>query len=143
MRTDDIVARIRDLCPGFARVDHALTSTFDEVQDSPAAFVSLVEAMPRPNAEGRFRSMLIGVHSQTVDLTVGVFIQLRRTQDDDAGEGANDDLDTLRGQLHDALVTWQPAGVDEPFAYAGGRLVERNGLVAWREEFATSTELRR
>lgn len=137
MRVDDIVERIRDQCLGFQRVDHALTSTFDEVADAPAAFVSLVAVRPRTD-----RSMFVGAHVQRLDETVGVYIMLRRTQDDDAGEGANDDLETLRGQLLAALVAWEVPGADEPLSYAGGQLTERQGMASWREDFVTSTEIR-
>ena len=130
MRTDDIVARIRALCPGFAQVDHALLSASQE--SYPGAFVALVKADALP-------SSYIGAHVQIVRETIGVFITLERRLDEDTGEGSNDILDDLRAELRAALVNWTPPGANQPLDYAGGELALRNGIAAWRDDFATQT----
>lgn len=133
MRTDDIVARVRAMCPGFAVVDHALVS---ETQGSyPGAYIAPVKAEAQPAG-------FIGVHSQMVRETVGVFITLERRMDNDAGLGTNDSLDDLRAELRAALVAWRPPGAEQPLEYAGGELSLRNGLASWREDFSTTYELR-
>ncbi len=133
MRTDDVVARIRALCPSFAEVGHALTSASQE--SYPGAFVALVKADAQPPG-------LMGVHSQMVREVLGVFITLRRQMDDDAGEGANDDLDDLRAELRAALVGWLAPGAETPLDYAGGELALRNALATWREDFSHTYDMR-
>jgi len=133
IRTGIIMARIRDLCPGFAQVDHALSS--DETLDLPAALISPVLAVPQP-------ARLLGVHSQIERVTWGVYILLERRRDGPFDFGAADALDDLRAELRAALIGWVPAENYIALEAAGGRLDQyRPGIAGWREDFATEYEL--
>ncbi|MFN3646242.1 MAG: hypothetical protein ACK4S2_06970 [Gemmobacter sp.] len=133
MRLRDVISRVRSECPGFAQVDHALSSA--EELDYPAALVSPVLATPQP-------PRLLGVHSQEEVLTFGVFILLQRRRDGDTDAGAADDLDDLRAELRAALIGWTPAAEFTALAAAGGRLDQwRPGIAGWREDFSTTHEI--
>lgn len=133
MRLSDILSRIRAECPGFAQVDHALSS--NEELDYPAALVSPVRAAPLP-------PRLLGVHSQIEVLTYGVFILVARRRDGVADAGSADILDDLRAELRAALIGWTPDPAFIELAAAGGQLDQwRPGFAGWREDFATEHEI--
>lgn len=135
MITQAIIARIKLQCPGFATVDHALTSAAD--MPLPAALVSPVKAMAEP-------AQLMPIHSQIERTIYGVYILIERRQDGIA-TGSLVDLDTLRASLRAALKGWSPdATIHEEVELAGGALeTYRPGVVAWREDFASQTEHRK
>jgi len=93
LRTSTVLARIRGQCPGFAQVDHALTSAAQN--DYPAAFVAIAKMTADPNG-------LLGVHSQMVRLTVRVYVVVERRQDVGAAFGAADQWDDLVAALRAA-----------------------------------------
>jgi hypothetical protein len=133
IRTADVMARVRSQCPGFATVDHALSSNAEFAY--PAALVSPVMVNSNP-------ARLLTVHSQIERVTFGVFIILERRQDA-LGTSAADQLDDLRVSLRAALAGWQAPGATLPFDAAGGRLDQwRPGIAGWREDFSAETELR-
>jgi hypothetical protein len=128
-----LMTRIVAQCPGFAMVTHAMTSS--AALTYPAAVVALSRVEAEPPG-------IIGVHLQYARIRFAVFIACTRRQD--AGGSVADELDTLRAELRVALVGWQPPGPYlEPLSYAGGQLVQyQDGTASWREEFATSEEVR-
>lgn len=136
MRTSVLMERIRAECPGFAAVEHALSSSADMA--FPAAMVtpSKCEAA----AEG---TVGLGIHSQLVTQTFSIFILQTRTQDGVVGYGKADGLDDLIDELRAALVGWQPDTEEEPLQLVGG-LLDRfhTGTVCWREDYSIQTELR-
>ena len=135
MRTSDLITRVQTLCPGFALVDHALTSSADET--FPAALItpSKVEAQD----DGLIG---LGIHSQIVVQTYSIFILLRRAQDTATTSKAAD-LDDLIAQLRTALPGWQLDGNHGPMNFVGAMLDKfHTGVVCWREDYSTETELR-
>ena len=135
MRTSDLINRVQMLCPAFAMVEHALTSSADET--FPAAMItpSKVEALP----DGLYG---VGITSQIVTQTYSIFILLRRAQDTNFTSKA-EDLDTLTDQLRAALVGWQLDGNHGPMNLVGAMLDKfHTGVVCWREDYSTETELR-
>ena len=134
MRTKVIIDRIRAECPGFAQVDHALSSSED--LDYPCALVSPVLA-----SAGAER--LLGYHSQIERITFGVFILVERRRDGAADAGAADELDDLRAELRAALIGYTPdAAAFDALASAGAKLDQwRPGIAGWREDFFTESEI--
>lgn len=135
MRTKDLITRIKAQCPGFALVDHALTSAAETT--FPAALVtpSALEAQP----DVLFG---LGIHSQLVTQTFAVFFMLRRAQDT-ALLVKVDELDDLTAQLRASLVGWQIDGNHTPMNLVQGMLDKfHTGIVCWREDYSTETELR-
>ena len=134
MRTKAIIDRIRAECPGFAQVDHALSSAED--LDYPAALVSPVQAQAGPER-------LLMYHRQIERLTFGVFIMVERRRDGIADAGAADELDDLRAELRAALIGYTPDPARfTGLAAAGGRLDQwRPGIAGWREDFSTEPEI--
>ena len=130
-----IITRIKAQCPGFATVEHALTSGADMAL--PAALVSPVQSMATAPE-------LLGLHSQIERTVYGVYILIARRQDG-VTTGALVDLDTLRASLRTALKGWSPTpAIHSELELAGGKLEPfRDGLVAWREDFASETEHRK
>ncbi len=135
MRTADLIARVAAQCPGFAAVDHALTSNAEEALPMALITPSKVEALE----DGLVG---LGIHSQIVTQTFSIFVMLRRAQNSDLASKA-DDLDTLTGQLRAALPGWQFDADHGPMNFVGGTLDKfHTGVVCWREDYSTETELR-
>ena len=136
MRVSDIIARIKAQCPGFVYVDHILTSSATFAR--PAALVAPVKAMgmaPRINIPGGY--------SQDVEAIFGVYIVLDRKQNGITGAGTADTFDDLTTSLRAALINWAAPGLIEPVTYAGGDMAPYDtGIVTWREDFRTLTEVR-
>lgn len=130
MKLTDVLERIRDQCPGFASVDHVLTSDADVAR--PAALVGVSRIAATPNG------VLGGPHVQRLRTVVSVWIVGRRRQDTLTGYGAADEWQDLVAELRAALVAWSPGGTATPLDYAGGALEKHPaGFFAWREDFAT------
>lgn len=135
MRTSDLITRIKAQCPAFAMVDHALTSAAETA--FPAALVTPSELTAEP--DGTFGA---GVHSQLATQTFAIFFMLRRAQDT-ALVAKIDELDDLTAQLRAALVGWQIDGNHTPMNLVQGMLDKfHTGIVCWREDYSTQTELR-
>lgn len=136
MRTAVLLARVRDTCPIFATVDHALAPAADFLR--PAALITPLKLAPQ--APG-----LLGRHSQMTDWTFGIYVIVDRVTDGVAATTA-DQLDDCVAQLRAALNGWvQDPDPDamSPLAYAGGMIDRyRDGIVCWREDFATTIEMR-
>lgn len=140
MKIGDIVDRIRTECPGFAHVDHLLTSPVD--YGYPAALVTLVKAVGRsPNIN------ISGAYAQDVAMTFGVYIVLARRQSGVADHGGADSLDYLLTSLRAALVNWLPPDQPDllaPVEYAGGEMAPYEaGLVTWRDDYGVQFDMRR
>lgn len=135
MRLSVVLLRLRAQCPGFATVDHALTSPSDYAY--PAAMVVPVKRLARPNG-------LLGTHAQMVELTFGVHIILQRRQDGVTGYGAADDFDDLCAEVMAALKAWTPdTSIYKPMDYAGGLIAPfQQHAVTWRDDFATTYDIR-
>lgn len=134
MKISDIVAHIKAECPLFATVDHALTAPGD--YGYPAAFVSplkLVAAQPRMNQ----------MKAQMVQHVVGVYVVMKK-RTDAVGPSAADEFDDILASLRAAMLGWAPPDnfVGASFDCAGGELTERDGIVAWREDFTIEDDLR-
>lgn len=131
----DIVARIRELCPDFAHVDHVMTSASS--YSYPAALVVPVKRRADPpsiNIPGAFR--------QDVALVFGVYVVMERRQNGVADNGGADQFDVLCTSLQAALVGWEPDGANTPVIYVGGEMAPYDaGIVTWREDFAIEYEV--
>lgn len=137
MRISQIIDRIREECPEFAVVDHALTSPASIAY--PAAMVVPVEA--RGNPPYLFGE---GEYHQISHRKIGVYVMIARRQDGDADNGAADDFDALCESVRAALMGWAPDARGDVLAYAGGVLAPfAQGSVSWREDFTLSEDLRR
>jgi len=136
MTLGDVIARIQTQCPGFATVDHVLTSPSDFTR--PAALITPVRYRgdaPRINTPGGY--------SQDVAMIFGVFIVLERRQDGTLDNGAADQFDTLLAELRDALVNWAAPDLYQPVAYAGGELAPYEpGNVTWRDDYSAEFDMR-
>lgn len=136
MRISEIIERIKLQCPGFAYVDHILTSS--AMFDRPAALVAPVKNMgmaPRINIPGGY--------SQDVEIIFGVYIVMDRKQNDTIGAGTADTFDDLTVALRAALINWAANGLIEPITYAGGDMAPYDtGIVTWREDFRALIEVR-
>jgi len=135
MRLRQIIDRITDQCPGFAQVGHALTSRAD--LGYPAALVTPVSVAAGP-------SQMLGMHSQMLAMRFGVFVLMTRVQDGDTDYGTADLFDDLCAELRAALTKWTPdAGLFKPMDFVGGQLAQyAPGIACWREDYATTFELR-
>lgn len=131
----DIVQRLKDQCPELVHVDHALTSAADFPK--PAALVAPVKAMTGQPA-------LLGVHSQMVVTTFGVYLILDRRQNGATDAGVADDYDAIIASIRSALAGWVPDNVDgAAVAFAGGELAPFSaGPAVWRDDYSIITELR-
>lgn len=136
MNIGDIVNRITAECPGFAHIDHLLTSPVD--YKYPAALITLVKnrgEAPHINIPGGY--------AQDVFMTFGVYIVLERRQSGAANHGGADTFDNLLTSLRAALVNWQPDGLLAPVTYAGGEMAPyETGLVTWRDDYGAQFEIR-
>ena len=131
----DIVQRLQDQCPELVHVDHALTSAADFPK--PAALVAPVKAVASPAA-------MLGVHSQMVATTFGVYLILERRQNGATDAGAADDFDAIIASIRSALAGWVPDNVDgASVAFVGGELAPWSaGPAVWRDDYSIITELR-
>lgn len=143
MTLGDVIARIQSQCPGFAHVDHVLTSPADFTR--PAALVTPVRyrgAQPT--------TMFPGSYEQDVDMVFGVFLVLERRQNGVLDNGTADEFDTLLTSVRAALVNWPSDGaglaalsMTQPITYAGGELAPYEpGNVTWRDDYAAQIEMR-
>lgn len=136
MRIADAIARIKAQCPGFAYVDHLLTSSADF--DRPAALVAPVRVVGVDP-----RIFIPGGYSQDVSWILGVYIVLDRRQNGVTGSGTADLFDDLTTSLRAALVNWSAPATVQPLTYAGGEMAPYGtGLVTWREDFTAISEMR-
>lgn len=136
MNLNAIIARIRSECPGFAYVDHGLTSALDH--EMPAALV-----VPMKRKGGR--PLTWQPYIQQMSLQVGVFVIVRRRQNGEGDNGAADDIEALCESLRDALINWsdQPAIFTQMESLGGEIAPFVNGVSVWREDFATEYHIRK
>lgn len=136
MRTETLIERIRQECPGFSGVEHALSSSAD--LDYPAAMVTPTRVDAAP--EG---TVGLGVHSQLVTQVFSIFVLLTRTQDGVVGYGKASTLDDLSAELRAALVGWQPDTEEAPVQFVGAMLDRyHTGVVCWREDYSIQSDMR-
>lgn len=136
MTIAEIISRIRAQCPGFALVDHVLTSPI--TYPYPAALVAPVKNHGAPPFVN-----IAGGYAQDITTIFGVYIVLERRQNGAADFGQAALFDTLCTSLRAALVNWTPSGVICPVQYAGGEMAPYDqGVVTWREDFSTEFEMR-
>lgn len=137
MTLGEVITRIRAQCPGFAVVDHVLTSPATYLY--PTALVGPVRDVANPPYIN-----IPGGYAQDVSTTIGVYFVLERRQNGATGFSEADILDALRLSLRTALVNWAPSGVIEPLRYAGGQLApfDGSGVVTWRDDYSTVFEMR-
>ena len=134
MQLASILAHIKNLCPALRQVGGAAEfSALPEAgpQAVPAAFVVPLEERAGHNA------LDTGI-SQRVDTRFGVILAVRNLRDG-VGAAANDDLETLRRAVKDALLGWQPAGADDVCTFGGGRVLQlANQVLWWQDDFLTA-----
>lgn len=135
-----IVERIRTEVPGFKVVDFA--ATFEALKERglpamPAAFV-----MPGPEVVGPNELSWGAVH-QPVRFRIRVYLFVKYAGDSLGGK-AQDYLEALRAPLRDALLAWQPPGVDGQIEAAGAAPAQlAGGILVWRDEFAVDGHYRK
>jgi hypothetical protein len=132
MRTSDLIARIEGECPGFAMVDHALTS---------AAEMTYPAAMVTPSKEDADPDGTVGqgAHTQEITQTYSIFFILERNQ----ATGKTDELDDLRDEVHAALLGWELDADHGPMNFVGAMLDRfHTGVVCWRADYSTETQMR-
>jgi hypothetical protein len=136
MRMRLMLNRVIARCPDFATVKHTLVSQADDAM--PSAFLSPIEI-----AAAR-ADMISGAQAQMCTWKFGVYVLIRRRQDEDADFGAVEEFDDLLASLRAALIGWTPDGaMIAPLQYAGGALDKyRDGQVCWRDDFITQIEMR-
>jgi hypothetical protein len=143
MRVSTILERLRDECPGFATVQHGLTSAADGQR--PAAYVQPIVVRPSENAY-----VGPGVpRAHMLETVFAVYILVDRVQDGVSDYGAADEYDDLVAEVRAALVGFtdpdeqeSAGGQRHQMEYRGGRLEEyREGIVAWREDFGLQSAL--
>ena len=135
IRVSQLIARVQATCPGFAMVDHALTSA--GTLTYPAAMISPLMVKSGPAGYSSY-------HIQTLTQTFGVYVLLRRTQDGLTGSGAADEFDDLVAELRAGIPHWTPdTALYAPFSYEGGQLDRWDqGVACWRDDFSTTYDLR-
>ena len=133
IRVVQVMDRIRLTCPGFASVDNALTSA--ATLDYPAALVTPLKV---DASQARFTSY----HIQKSVQTFGVYLILRREQDDPTGPSV--EFDDLCAQMRAGLPFWTPdPTLYSPMNFAGGQLDRyRDGIVCWRDDYTIESEIR-
>lgn len=136
MMLGDVITRIRAQCPGFALVDHVLTSPI--TYPYPTALLAPVRNQGQPPLVN-----IPGGYAQDVVSTFGVYIVVERRQNGVADFGQGTLFDTLCQSLRTALVNWTPPGAVQPLMYAGGEMAPYDqGLVTWRDDYSTIFEMR-
>lgn len=132
MRTSQLIARIVAECPGFALVDHALSSAAELTH--PAALVTPSKVDPQP--DGTFG---MGAHTQVQDQVFSIFFLQKRDQ----ATSRPDELDDLIEEVHAALVGWQVDADHGPMTFEGAMLDKFvTGTVCWRADYSTQTQMR-
>lgn len=132
---DDVIARLKTNASSLKLVEgaakFAALKSNPPVSKQPAAWVFPVSDAPGANA------LAVGVRQRVVE-RIGVALALGDVGDR-RGEAAAKSIETLRDEVRDAIVGWQPSAAFDQFTYARGALVDfRNGVVWFEMEFETA-----
>lgn len=134
MQLATILSHLKANCPALRQVGGAADfSALPEAgpQAVPAAFVVPLDEHAGPN------KLDTGI-SQRVDVRLGVILAVRNLRDG-VGAAANDDLETLRRAIKDALLGWRPPDAVDVCIYGGGRVLQLNNQVLWwQDDFLTA-----
>lgn len=134
MQLGPIITHLKINCPALRQVGGAAEfSALPETgpQAVPAAFVVPLEERAGHN------TLDTGI-SQRVDTRFGVILAVRNLRDG-VGAAANDDLETLRRAIKDALLGWRPTGADDVCTFGGGRVLQlANQVLWWQDDFLTA-----
>lgn len=114
MKPSDIVAHLRERCPGFAR-NVTAGINWEAVRD--ATHMTLLAAYVVPTDEKAGDPLYDNVIVQ--ELVEGVDIIVAFPQVDEAGRAVADQVSAVRRELCRALVGWLPPGSSEPLIYEG------------------------
>ncbi len=114
MKPSDIVAHLRERCPGFAR-NVTAGINWEAVRD--ATHMTLLAAYVVPTDEKAGDPLYDNVIVQ--ELVEGVDIIVAFPQVDEAGRSVADQVSAVRRELCRALVGWLPPGSSEPLIYEG------------------------
>jgi len=100
----------------------------DQLRDS--VFVMALDESAANN------SLITGVRQQ-VTLGIGVIIALGNRRDR-RGQGAQDEINSLREDVRRMLLGWQPDSADDVMTYRGGQLLNiQDAVVWWQDEYST------
>ncbi|MEX2126969.1 MAG: hypothetical protein WD871_01830 [Xanthobacteraceae bacterium] len=142
MLLDPVIARVKQAAPALGgRVEgaaelSALVKSNALPQVTPASFVL-------PNGlRGGAADAVTGLFRQQLDEVVSVVL-IVRVAGDRTGAGALPTIDTVIGQVVNAVCGWAPAGQIGVFRLSAGRLVSLNaGAVIYQLDFAIADQLR-
>lgn len=120
MKPSDIVARLRVLCPGFAR-NVAAGINWETVRDSTQ--LPRLAAYVVPTDEKAGDPEAANVIVQELVEGVDIVVAFPQAKADEAGSGVADEVKAIRRELCRALVGWTPPGCSDHLIYEGRRFV--------------------
>jgi bifunctional ADP-heptose synthase (sugar kinase/adenylyltransferase) len=134
-----VIERLVDQVKEFKRITGAadLVAAFQDLKQSPAAFVLPLSATP-----GRNTAATVVVTQQVVD-RFGVCIAVKNLRDA-TGREAHKELRELRLAVITALLGWTPdSNSYDPFELGPGRLLQvQDRVLWWQDDWRTGTQVR-
>lgn len=107
-------------------------SAQQDISGLPVAYVIPLSDAAAPNR------LLSGAIEQRVTERFGVIVAINNVRDV-RGQAAKEDLESIRGQIINALIGWQPDQGYDPIEYGGGRILSLvNTVLWWQLEFVTA-----
>lgn len=129
--------KLQDASTDLKKIGRAsgLAQAQQELKQDPAAFFI-------PGTEKAGENRFGNAVDQTVTVAVGVVIGIKNAG---AKTGAKniDELKTIRAQIDNALLGWQPADANDQIEYVSGRLLGFNDQVLWWMDFYQTTYTKR
>lgn len=133
MLLSPVAAQLTSVVTAFRKVYGAanFAAAKEDLKATPTGYVLSLSDAAKPNT-------LIGlrVHQHVIE-RFGVILAVSNARDV-RGEAVNGPLETLREQVIQALLGFQPTTDYDPILYAGGRLLELDVTTLWWQlEFTT------
>lgn len=138
MKPSDIVARLRVLCPVFAR-NVAAGLNWEAVRDSTQLPRMAAYVVPTDEKAGDPQSANVIV--QELIEGVDIVVAFPQAKADEAGAGVSDEVKAVRRELCRALVGWTPPGCTDPLIYEGRRFLHTDRTKAAYAYSFSATEL--
>lgn len=134
----DFITRLQANCPTLKNVkgSASLASAQTASMQMPCAFVIYHAENAQPNN-------MIGIHSQQVNLQIGVYIAVKNVTDG-RGEKAGEDFESVKTEVLNALIGWQPIDAANLVDYVSGKNYGFDNMTLyWYGVFSTDYHLRK
>lgn len=138
MDLETVIAALRTRCPTFStRIAGA--AQFKILPESAALAVPCAFAIPLDDNPGE--SLAMNSVRQTLTDSFAVIVAVSNVADE-RGQGAADQIHSLRAELWAALLGWRPADRYDGIAYEGGSLLAIDRARLWYQfEFGAPMEI--